>query len=336
MVPHSRTSKAKKGKNGRSLYACMQSVAGREESNSNESRNRSQSVGTQNGEPAPVREPRSGWMGILDDAASVLSARTSHSKRSKSHRSSRHSHHHHRSKSRSRSRSRPRHRSSRSAVGAGGDGGVADTLRGVAASIFGTGEDDEDLRYGNDHHRRRRSRHDHDNDDGDDDGARSFFSLPNVSKSTFFSNFGRPHTSSSSYYKRSPRPGFTARLVRKLRRLLRDLLYYAKRHPVKVFMLVLMPLITGGALTALLARFGLRLPPFLERMLGVAARAAGAGAAGDSLGLVGEAVRMVSRAGGSSGPRGVAKASVERGRGGGSGGGDGWRDGLKGIAKVFD
>ncbi|KAL2176046.1 uncharacterized protein P884DRAFT_330848 [Thermothelomyces heterothallicus CBS 202.75] len=298
-------------------------------------------------------------MGILDDAASVLSARTSHSKRSKSHRSSRHSHHHHHSKSRSRSRSR--HRSSRSAVGAAGDGGVADTLRGVAASIFGTGEeDDDDLGYGNDHHRRRRSRHDDDDGGGGGDGARSFFSLPNVSKSTFFSNFGRPHTSSSSYYKRSPRPGFTARLVRKLRRLLRDLLYYAKRHPVKVFTLVLMPLVTGGALTALLARFGLRLPPFLERMLGVAARAAGAGAAGDSLGLVGEAVRMVSGAGGSSGPRGVAKASGERGRDGGlkwerrslerdydipygggrgrggGGGGDGWRDGLKGIAKMFD
>jgi hypothetical protein len=56
-------------------------------------------------------------------------------------------------------------------------------------------------------------------------------------------------------------------------------------------MLVLMPLVTGGALTALLARFGLRLPPFLERMLGLAARAGG----GDSMGgLVGEAVRMVS------------------------------------------
>ncbi|KAK4248182.1 hypothetical protein C7999DRAFT_31376 [Corynascus novoguineensis] len=285
-------------------------------------------------------------MGILDDAASVISARTSHSKRSKSHRSSRHSHHH---RSKSRSRSRSRHRSSRSTVG--GDGGVANTIRGVAASIFGAGEDDDDdLDYG--YHRHRRSHH-HDRRGDDDDGARSFFSLPNPSRSSFFSNFGRPHGSSSSYYKRSPRPGFTARLLRKLKRLLRDLLYYAKRHPVRVFMLVLMPLVTGGALTALLARFGLRLPPFLERMLGVAARAAGAGAAGDSLGLVGEAVRMVSGAAGAG--AGSARASVERGRDGGlrwerrslerdydipygggrGGGGYGWEDGLKGIAKVF-
>ncbi|KAK4044449.1 hypothetical protein C8A01DRAFT_31504 [Parachaetomium inaequale] len=280
-------------------------------------------------------------MGLLDDAASVISARTSHSKRSKSHRSSRHSHHHKdRSKSRSRSRSRSRHRSSRSNVGVGG------TISGIAASIFG-GDDDDD-----DHHHssRRRSHHEKRHDE---DGTRSFFNLPNPSKSSFFSNFGGRHSGSgSSHYRRSPRPGFVSRALKKLKRLLRDLLYYAKRHPLKVFMLVLMPLITGGALTALLARFGLRLPPFLERMLGVAARAG----SGDSLGLVGEAVRMVSGAAGAG--AGIAKASVERGRdgrgqwerrslegdfdgfggfGGGGGGGGGWgaAAGLKGIAKMF-
>jgi hypothetical protein len=83
-------------------------------------------------------------------------------------------------------------------------------------------------------------------------------------------------------------------------------------------MLVLMPLVTGGALTALLARFGLRLPPFLERMLGLAARAGG----GDSRGgLVGEAVRMVSGVaagvGSGGGGAGMARATVERGRDGG-------------------
>lgn len=79
-------------------------------------------------------------------------------------------------------------------------------------------------------------------------------------------------------------------------------------------MLVLMPLITGGALTALLARVGLRLPPFLERMLGMAAKAG----SGDSLGLVGDAVRMVSGATSSAtAGGGVARASVERGRQGG-------------------
>lgn len=53
-------------------------------------------------------------------------------------------------------------------------------------------------------------------------------------------------------------------------------------------MLVFMPLITGGALTALLARFGLRLPPTIERMLGIAAKAG----SGGSIGMMSEAVRM--------------------------------------------
>lgn len=111
-------------------------------------------------------------------------------------------------------------------------------------------------------------------------------------------------------------------------------------------MLVLMPLITGGALTALLARVGLRLPPFVERMLGVAARAG----SGDSMGLVGEAMRMVSGAAAAAGGASVVRAGVERGReggvrwerreldvlgGGGGSGGGGWSDGLKGIVKMF-
>lgn len=41
-----------------------------------------------------------------------------------------------------------------------------------------------------------------------------------------------------------------------------------KKNPLKVFMLVIMPLITGGALTTLLARFGVRLPAGLDRMFG--------------------------------------------------------------------
>lgn len=84
-------------------------------------------------------------------------------------------------------------------------------------------------------------------------------------------------------------------------------MYYAKRHPFKVFMLVIMPLITGGALTALLARFGLRLPRSIERMMGVAAKAG----SGDSLGLMGEAVRMAGGLGHNE------SLSVERARDGG-------------------
>lgn len=85
-------------------------------------------------------------------------------------------------------------------------------------------------------------------------------------------------------------------------------MYYAKRHPVKVFSLVVLPLLTGGALTALLARFGLRLPPSIERMLGLGARAMSGGGAG----LVGEAVRMASGMGGDGG-----RVSLERGYDGG-------------------
>ncbi len=82
----------------------------------------------------------------------------------------------------------------------------------------------------------------------------------------FHPGFGRR----SSYYKRSPRSGYLKRIYSQLRRLIRDLIYYMKKHPVKVFMLVIMPLITGGALTGLLAKFGIRLPGGIERMFGKA------------------------------------------------------------------
>lgn len=157
----------------------------------------------------------------------------------------------------------------------------------------------------------------------------SFFNLGNSSSRSFFGLGGR----SSSYYKRSPRSNFVQRMYKQLKRLLRDLVYYAKKHPMKVFMLVIMPLVTGGALTALLARFGLRLPPGLERMLGIAAKTA----SGDSMGLVGEAVRMASGLGGS------GSVSVDRGRDGQMAWerrtvyqDEGWGDGLmKGVTKMF-
>lgn len=122
-------------------------------------------------------------------------------------------------------------------------------------------------------------------------------------------------------------------MYKQLKRLLRDLVYYAKRHPMKVFMLVIMPLVTGGALTALLARFGLRLPPGIERMLGLAAKTA----SGDGIGLVGEAVRMASNM---SGPGSV---SIERGHKGAMqwerrtvDEESGWGGGLvSGMAKMF-
>ncbi|CZT08296.1 hypothetical protein WAI453_007328 [Rhynchosporium graminicola] len=91
----------------------------------------------------------------------------------------------------------------------------------------------------------------------------------NSSRSSFF-GFSNNHRSSSSAYRRSPRSGYLNRIYHKLRRLFRDLVYYAKRHPMKVFVLVIMPLITGGALTTLLAKFGIRLPGGVEKMFGMA------------------------------------------------------------------
>ncbi|KAK5658854.1 hypothetical protein OQA88_1668 [Cercophora sp. LCS_1] len=276
-------------------------------------------------------------MGLLDDAASVLSTRSSHSKKSRSHRSKSH-------RSRSRSPSRERHHHSSSAGPAGG-------LGGIAASIFGV-ESDSDKS----HHRSSKKRHSSSRSFfGTDDYKKhssskaSFFGLPNGSRSSFFNFSGSAGKHSPSYYKRSPRPNFVSRVIRRLKRLLRDLIYYAKRHPLKVFMLVIMPLITGGFLTALLAKFGLRLPASITKMMGVASKAA----TGDSIGLVGEAVRMASGAGiGTAVAGGITKAStsIERGRDGnfqwerksvakdfipGGSGGGGWGDSLMGIAKMF-
>ncbi|GKT89348.1 hypothetical protein Ct61P_07198 [Colletotrichum tofieldiae] len=153
-------------------------------------------------------------MGFFDfDTGSVISARSSHSRRhsSKKHHSSKH-----RSRSRSSSRSRKRHSS----------GGAPS----IAASIFG----------GGDNHKHNSSR-------------ASFFGIPNASRSSFF---GPPLVLQTL-----PRNGFVQKTLKQVKRLWRDLVYYAKKHPYKVVALVIMPLITGGFLTALLARFGLRLPP---------------------------------------------------------------------------
>ncbi|KAI1172550.1 hypothetical protein F4777DRAFT_511341 [Nemania sp. FL0916] len=158
----------------------------------------------------------------------------------------------------------------------------------------------------------------------------SFFNLANGSTRSFFS-IGR----SPSYYKRSPRANFMTRAYKKLKRLLRDLVYWAKRHPMKVFMLVIMPLITGGALTALLARFGLRLPAGINRMLGVAATTAGGGG---SIGLVGEAMRMATSGLGGNASAGEGEYRYEKRQteytdySGRRGGGGGF---LSGIGKFF-
>ncbi|PGH04437.1 hypothetical protein AJ79_07094 [Helicocarpus griseus UAMH5409] len=97
-------------------------------------------------------------------------------------------------------------------------------------------------------------------------GSRSSPSLFNLgghaNRSTASSIFSLGGSSSSSR-RAKPRSGFISRMLRKIRRLFRDIVYYARRHPLKVFMMVIMPLITGGVLQKLLAVVGIRLPPSL-------------------------------------------------------------------------
>ncbi|KAL8807507.1 MAG: hypothetical protein Q9182_000672 [Xanthomendoza sp. 2 TL-2023] len=76
------------------------------------------------------------------------------------------------------------------------------------------------------------------------------------------------HGGSSSYYKRRPRDGYIQRMIHQIRRLLRNLVSYARRHPFKVFMLVIMPLITGGALHNILRQFSIHLPAGLSSLVG--------------------------------------------------------------------
>ncbi|OAF54505.1 hypothetical protein VC83_09035 [Pseudogymnoascus destructans] len=101
----------------------------------------------------------------------------------------------------------------------------------------------------------------------------------NRSTTSFFS-VGSGARSATSSYRRSPRRGLLARTYSRLRHLLRKLLHFLKTHPLKVFMLVIMPLITGGALTGLLARFGIRLPASLAKLAGLAGLTGGKGGNG--------------------------------------------------------
>jgi hypothetical protein len=101
-----------------------------------------------------------------------------------------------------------------------------------------------------------------------------------------------------------------------------------KKNPVKVFMLVIMPLITGGALTALLAKVGIRLPHGVEKVI----RAMG-GDAGGGRGM-----------GGMGGGRGGWERTTDRFERGGGGlasglgeavGAMGGAGGLLSVAKMF-
>lgn len=107
----------------------------------------------------------------------------------------------------------------------------------------------------------------------------------------------------------------------RLRRFIRDLYYYMRRHPLKVFILVIMPLLTGGALTKILAQFGVRLPKGLEQLVG-----GGGGGGGRSRGGLGGYQRERYYARG--GARDFDSGTSLPGMGGGMG------DNLQGLLKV--
>lgn len=65
------------------------------------------------------------------------------------------------------------------------------------------------------------------------------------------------------------------------------MVHYAQRHPFKVFLLVIVPLITGGVLQKLLSMVGIRMPRALSGLLGKSAdgysREGGGGGGGEGL-----------------------------------------------------
>ena len=74
-------------------------------------------------------------------------------------------------------------------------------------------------------------------------------------------------TSSSSHSSRArPRGGYINRILSQIKRYLRRLYDYARKHPGK-FIMLLLPLLTGGALAGVLAKFGIRLPAGLANLV---------------------------------------------------------------------
>ncbi|KAJ5157531.1 uncharacterized protein N7482_008631 [Penicillium canariense] len=85
---------------------------------------------------------------------------------------------------------------------------------------------------------------------------------------------------SSSSRRARPREGFVQRMIQSIKKLIRDIYRYARHHPIKVFLLVILPLLTSGVLPKLLAMVGLRLPHGVTSALGGAGAARGFGEMG--------------------------------------------------------
>ncbi|EME39650.1 hypothetical protein DOTSEDRAFT_75334 [Dothistroma septosporum NZE10] len=110
---------------------------------------------------------------------------------------------------------------------------------------------------------------------------------------------------SNSYYKRRPRDGYISYLVHKLQRMIKDLWYYARRHPVKAFFAVVVPLLSaGGAIHGLLRQFGIRMPFGLDGVT----RHGGGGYYGSSGYSSRGGGGLMDQFGGMSGVMGLAKA----------------------------
>lgn len=67
-------------------------------------------------------------------------------------------------------------------------------------------------------------------------------------------------STSSSRRSVKPRMGFVQRVIRSIRKLLRNIHRYARRHPIKTFLVVIVPLVLSGVLQKLLALVGIHLP----------------------------------------------------------------------------
>ncbi|KIW72266.1 hypothetical protein PV04_00472 [Phialophora macrospora] len=100
---------------------------------------------------------------------------------------------------------------------------------------------------------------------------RSYVSRPAYARSTssIFSGFGGRAPSSRGYghghsSRARPRSGF----INRIRRFLHEIYEKFKRHPFRMFMLVIMPLLTSGVLVKLFSSIGIRLPTSIHRMMG--------------------------------------------------------------------
>ena len=73
-------------------------------------------------------------------------------------------------------------------------------------------------------------------------------------------------------------------MLAQIKRYLRDIIDYARRNPLKVIMLIL-PLVTGGALAGILKTMGISLPAGLAGIMGGAKSEGGLGGTASGGGL---------------------------------------------------